>query len=75
MVRAAILQVEKDKAITLEDDKILEIITFQIFFNFGEFHVNNDMCSLTCHISLSNFPHIFSNMFLPNIVSFSILIH
>ena len=26
MVRAAILQVEKDKAITLEDDKILEII-------------------------------------------------
>ena len=26
MVRAAILQVEKDKGITLEDDKILEII-------------------------------------------------
>ena len=26
LVRAAILQVEKDKAITLEDDKILEII-------------------------------------------------
>ena len=26
MVRAAILQVEKDKGITLEDDKIIEII-------------------------------------------------
>ena len=26
MVRAAILQVEKDKGITLEDDKVLEII-------------------------------------------------
>ena len=27
MVRAAILQVEKDKSITIEDDKIIEIIT------------------------------------------------
>ena len=30
MVRAAILQVEKDKGITLEDDKILEIIAKEV---------------------------------------------
>ena len=30
MVRAAILQVEKDKGITLEDDKILEIIEKEV---------------------------------------------
>ena len=30
MVRAAILQVEKDKGITLEDDKILEIIANEV---------------------------------------------
>ena len=30
MVRAAILQIEKDKAITIEDDKILEIIAKEV---------------------------------------------
>ena len=30
MVRAAILQIEKDKGITLEDDKILEIIAKEV---------------------------------------------